>query len=41
VIGADDRKGKLLPGYDADLVIMDEQHHIVQTMVAGEIRYSK
>lgn len=41
VIGADDRKGKLLPGYDADLVIMDEEHNIVQTWVAGEIRYSK
>jgi N-acetylglucosamine-6-phosphate deacetylase len=40
VIGADDRKGKLLPGYDADLVIMDEQHHIVQTIVAGEIKYT-
>jgi N-acetylglucosamine-6-phosphate deacetylase len=41
VIGADNRKGKIQPGYDADLVIMDEAHNVIQTWVAGEIRYSK
>ena len=41
VIGADHRKGKIQPGYDADLVIMDEQYQIVQTLIGGEIKYNK
>jgi N-acetylglucosamine-6-phosphate deacetylase len=41
VIGADHCKGKLVPGYDADLVIMDEAYNVIQTWVGGEIRYSK
>lgn len=39
VIGADNRKGKLQVGYDADLVILDQQLNVVQTWIGGEIFY--
>jgi N-acetylglucosamine-6-phosphate deacetylase len=41
VISADHCKGKIQPGYDADLVVMDEQLNIVQTWIGGEIRYQQ
>jgi N-acetylglucosamine-6-phosphate deacetylase len=41
VINADDRKGKIKAGYDADLVIMDTELNIIQTWVGGEIRYQR
>ncbi len=36
VLGVDDRKGLLLPGYDADLVILDKDLNVVQTWIGGE-----
>jgi len=39
VIGVENRKGKLEVGYDADLVILDQQLNIVQTWINGEIFY--
>lgn len=35
VIHADDRKGRIAIGYDADLLIIDEQIHVYRTMVMG------
>lgn len=35
-IGLGDRKGKIAPGYDADLVILDRDFHIVRTIVGGQ-----
>ena len=39
VIGVDDHKGKLLAGFDADLVVLDQQLDVMQTWVAGECKY--
>jgi N-acetylglucosamine-6-phosphate deacetylase len=36
IIGADDRKGSLEPGKDADLVVIDEEVKVYMTMVRGE-----
>jgi N-acetylglucosamine-6-phosphate deacetylase len=33
------RKGRLVPGYDADVVLLDEDYRPVFTMVDGEIAY--
>jgi N-acetylglucosamine-6-phosphate deacetylase len=41
VIGVDERKGSLVPGKDADIVILDEDIEIYTTIVAGEIQYSR
>ena len=41
VIDAHHRKGKIAGGYDADLVVMDEDLEIVQTWIGGEIRYQR
>jgi len=38
-IGMGHCKGKLLPGYDADLVILDKQYNVVQTWVGGKCCY--
>lgn len=35
-IGLGDRKGKIAPGYDADLVILDRDFHVVRTIVGGQ-----
>ena len=35
------RKGMLAPGYDADLVILDDSFQPILTMVEGEIAYSE
>jgi N-acetylglucosamine-6-phosphate deacetylase len=40
-IGMDDRKGALLPGLDADLLIADDGFHIRQTFVGGRRVYVK
>ncbi len=34
-------KGKLKVGYDADIVIFDENFSIISTIVSGEIKYNK
>ncbi len=34
-IGADDRKGKICAGYDADLVVLDKEYNVVQTYCRG------
>ncbi|AEF17928.1 N-acetylglucosamine-6-phosphate deacetylase [Thermoanaerobacterium xylanolyticum LX-11] len=41
VIGADDRKGLIKEGYDADIVIFDENIEIKKTIVGGKIVYEK
>jgi N-acetylglucosamine-6-phosphate deacetylase len=38
-LGRGERKGRLAPGYDADLVILDERLEVEATIVAGEIVY--
>ena len=40
-IGVDDRKGALLPGLDADLIVADGGFHICQTYVGGRCVYVK
>jgi N-acetylglucosamine-6-phosphate deacetylase len=37
VAGFGNRKGRILPGYDADLVLLDDQLRVKQTWVAGEL----
>ncbi|HHW02384.1 MAG TPA: amidohydrolase family protein [Thermoanaerobacterales bacterium] len=39
IIGADDRKGTLAPGKDADVVIFDEDINIKEVIVKGSLRY--
>lgn len=39
VLGVDNRKGKLQVGYDADLVILDQQLNVLQTWINGEVFY--
>ena len=41
VMGVADYKGKIEVGYDADLVILDEQFQVRQTWVRGELKYAK
>ncbi len=40
ILGVADRKGSLEAGKDADIVILDQQLNIVQTVVAGRIVFS-
>ena len=37
VIGLGERKGKIAPGYDADLVILNEDKSVAMTLIGGEI----
>lgn len=37
VLGLEKQKGALLPGFDADLVVMDENYYPHLTMVGGEV----
>ena len=39
VMGMSDRKGSLKPGYDADVVIFDEDVNIRNTIIEGKIIY--
>jgi N-acetylglucosamine-6-phosphate deacetylase len=41
IMGVADRKGSLVPGKDADLVMFDEQISIHLTMIGGEIVYER
>lgn len=34
-------KGKLVPGYDADITIFDQNMNILHTIIKGDIKYSK
>ena len=38
-IGADDRKGSLEAGKDADIIITDGEFNILKTIIGGEVRY--
>jgi N-acetylglucosamine-6-phosphate deacetylase len=40
VVGADKRKGLIAPGFDADLVSLDEELHVRMTMVRGEVAWT-
>jgi N-acetylglucosamine-6-phosphate deacetylase len=40
LLGLGRRKGVLAPGYDADVVVFDEDFEILATIVAGEVVYS-
>ncbi|MDP6041237.1 MAG: N-acetylglucosamine-6-phosphate deacetylase, partial [Candidatus Latescibacteria bacterium] len=39
VVGVDDRKGKLVKGYDADLVLLNGDLNVVATICRGEVVY--
>src|SRR5690606_38933241 len=41
ILGVERRKGALLPGMDADIVIFNDQVEIEQTIVQGNIVYDK
>ncbi|MFH1855889.1 MAG: N-acetylglucosamine-6-phosphate deacetylase [Candidatus Omnitrophota bacterium] len=41
VLGINNRKGKLLPDMDADIIILDDNFDIKLSMVEGEITYRK
>jgi len=36
-IGVSDRKGRLAPGWDADIILLDENLDVALTMVAGQV----
>lgn len=40
-IGVDDRKGKLVKGYDADLVLLDADLNVVATICGGRVVFDK
>ena len=35
-LGVDDRKGKLVVGYDADIVVLEDNYDVVQTYCRGK-----
>ena len=39
MLGVFDKKGSILPGKDADLVVLDENLNVVMTIVAGRVVY--
>jgi len=39
IIGMEDRKGSLVPGMDADIVLFDDDIGIAMTIIAGEVVY--
>jgi N-acetylglucosamine-6-phosphate deacetylase len=41
ILGIQDRKGALMPGKDADIVIFNDDIQIQMTMVNGRVIYSK
>ena len=41
ILGVADRKGSLIPGKDADIVIFDENIQVQMTIVQGRIIYNK
>jgi len=40
VMGVDGRKGRIAPGYDADLVALDEELRVAMTWVGGQMLHS-
>jgi len=40
-MGVDDRKGKLVKGYDADLVLLDTDLNVVATICGGQMVFDK
>ncbi len=40
-IGLGDHKGLLTPGYDADLILVDQNLHVKLTMVEGSVVYKE
>ena len=36
ILGVADRKGKIAPGYDADLVVLTERFEVAATYLRGE-----
>ena len=40
-MGISDRKGSLRRGYDADIVVFDENVDVLYTIVGGQIVYDK
>ena len=36
LLGIDDRMGKLVAGYDADIVVLDDDYEVVQTYTKGK-----
>jgi N-acetylglucosamine-6-phosphate deacetylase len=41
VLGLGERKGRIGPGYDADLVVLDRDLQVVMTWVQGQLVYSR
>jgi N-acetylglucosamine-6-phosphate deacetylase len=41
VMGIADRVGTIAPGFDADLVLLDEAFHVIATVVKGEVVYRR
>ena len=39
VIGFGNRKGQIAPGYDADLILFDEEIRVRTAIVGGEVRF--
>jgi N-acetylglucosamine-6-phosphate deacetylase len=39
ILGIDDRKGSLIPGHDADMVILDDRLQVTATIVGGQWKY--
>lgn len=35
-LGVDDRKGKLVAGYDADIVVLEDDYQVLQTYCRGK-----
>jgi N-acetylglucosamine-6-phosphate deacetylase len=41
IIGAADKKGSLVPGKDADIVIFDDHINVEMTIIKGKIIFDK
>jgi N-acetylglucosamine-6-phosphate deacetylase len=41
IVGVDDRKGSLVPGMDADIIVLDRNFSVMLTMVEGGIVYRR
>jgi N-acetylglucosamine-6-phosphate deacetylase len=41
VIGLAERKGRIAPGYDADIIALDGELGVAMTWVAGRLVYSR